>query len=59
MNVLDKRIVNRMQEDEIQHYQEETESLDAALAWAQPGDLVIMIALERSQALYDKLRELS
>ena len=23
MNVLDKRIVNRMQEDEIQHYQEE------------------------------------
>ena len=23
MNVLDKRIINRMQEDEVQHYQEE------------------------------------
>jgi cyanophycin synthetase len=45
--------------DQVEHHEEEIESLDSALEWAEPGDLVIMIALERSQALYDKLRELS
>jgi len=41
---------------QIEHHAEETQSLDAALAWAQPGDLVIMLALERSPQLYDRLR---
>ena len=35
---------------QIQHYEKETESLAAALAWAEPGDLVIFLALsERDQ----------
>jgi UDP-N-acetylmuramyl tripeptide synthase len=43
-------------DDQVVHFDEEIESLDAALAWAEPGDLVVMIALERSPELYAKLR---
>ncbi|NIV17920.1 MAG: Mur ligase [Woeseiaceae bacterium] len=43
-------------DDQVEHNEQEIESLDSALEWAEPGDLVVMIALERSQALYDKLR---
>ena len=42
-------------EDQIEHNDEEIESFDSALAWARPGDLVIMLALERSPALYERL----
>jgi UDP-N-acetylmuramyl tripeptide synthase len=42
-------------EDQIEHNDEEIESFDSALAWAQPGDLVIMLALERSPDLYDRI----
>ncbi len=42
-------------EDQIEHNDEEIESFDSALAWAQPGDLVIMLALERSPELYDRI----
>ena len=45
--------------EQVGHREQEIESLDAALEWAEPGDLVIMIALERSAELYDKLRRLS
>ena len=45
-------------EDQIEHNDEEIESFDSALAWAQPGDLVIMLALERSPELYDRIRAL-
>jgi cyanophycin synthetase len=31
--------------EQVQHFEEETDSLKAALEWAQPGDLVIMLAL--------------
>jgi len=44
--------------DQIEHHMEEIESLDSALEWAEPGDLVIMLALDRSQELYDKLKSL-
>ena len=43
--------------DQIEHYNEEIESLDSALKWAEPGDLIIMLALERSDALHHKLQE--
>jgi UDP-N-acetylmuramyl tripeptide synthase len=43
-------------DDQIEHNDEEIESFDSALAWAQPGDLVIMLALERSPELYDRIR---
>ena len=46
-------------DDQVAHHDEEIESLEAALAWARPGDLIIMLALERSQALYDRLAQLS
>ncbi len=46
-------------EDQILHFEEETESLDAALAWAQSGDLVIMLALSARDEIQAKLRSLS
>ena len=45
--------------DQIQHFMEETESLDVALDWAQPGDLIIMLALSDREAIQDKLKSLS
>ena len=42
-------------EDQIEHNEEEIESFDSALTWAQPGDLVIMLALTRSPELYDRV----
>jgi UDP-N-acetylmuramyl tripeptide synthase len=45
--------------EQIEHHMQEIESLDAALEWAEPGDLIIMLALERSPELYAKLRALS
>ena len=45
-------------EDQVEHNDEEIESFESALAWAQPGDLVIMLALERSPVLYERLKTL-
>ena len=42
-------------EDQILHFMTEIESLDAALEWAQEGDLVIMLALGGSQPIIEKL----
>lgn len=42
----------------IEHHDEELESLDAALAWAAEGDLVIMLALGASRAVRARLVEL-
>ena len=44
--------------EQIEHHMEEIASLDAALEWAEPGDLIIMLALERAPELYEKLRTL-
>ncbi len=46
-------------EDQIKHHMEETESLDAALDWAKPGDLVIMLALSARDEIQQKLKSLS
>ena len=45
-------------EDQIRHFQEETESLDAALEWAGEGDLIIMLALGGSAPIQAKLAPL-
>jgi len=45
-------------DQQIRHFQEETESLDAALEWATDGDLVIMLALGGSAPIDSKLRAL-
>jgi hypothetical protein len=42
-------------EDQIEHNDAEIESFESALAWAEPGDLVIMLALERSPELYARI----
>jgi len=44
--------------EQIVYNMEEIDSLDSALGWAEPGDLVVMLALDRSQELYDKLKSL-
>jgi cyanophycin synthetase len=46
-------------QEQMRHFMQETESLDAALDWAQPGDLIIMLALGAREAIQDKLRSLS
>ena len=46
-------------EDQIEHNDEEIESFDSALGWAQAGDVVIMLALERSPELYERIEQLS
>ncbi len=43
---------------QIEHHDEEIESLNSALEWAEPGDLIIMLALERAPELHEKLGSL-
>ena len=45
--------------DQVDHFELETQALDAALEWAQPGDLVIMLALGDPAAIRAKLELLS
>ena len=45
-------------EDQIEHNAEEIESFESALDWAQAGDVVIMLALERSAELYARIESL-
>ncbi|MDX1517936.1 MAG: Mur ligase family protein [Woeseiaceae bacterium] len=44
--------------DQIDHFDTEPETFESALAWANPGDLVIMLALGNATAIRDKLSEL-
>lgn len=46
-------------ENQIRHFEQEMESLDAALDWAKPGDLVIMLALGDGVAIQEKLKALA
>ena len=43
---------------QIEHHGEEIESLNSALEWAEPGDLIVMLALERSLELHERLASL-
>ena len=43
---------------QIEHHEEESESLAAAIAWAEPGDLVIMLALGGSEPILTQLKAL-
>ena len=45
-------------DDQVQHYQEEHESFDAALAWAEDGDLVVILDLGRVSNIQEKLEAL-
>jgi UDP-N-acetylmuramyl tripeptide synthase len=43
--------------EQIEHHDEELQSLTAALAWAEPGDLVIMLALANATAIHHHLQQ--
>ena len=45
--------------EQVGHRLQEIESLEAAMEWAQPGDLIVMLALERSPELYALLKQAS
>jgi UDP-N-acetylmuramyl tripeptide synthase len=45
-------------DEQVRHHEEELESLQDAIDWAQPGDLVIMLALGGAAPVQEKLREL-
>ena len=45
-------------EEQVVHNEEELETLEAALEWAQPGDLVIMLALGGAKPIQARLSEL-
>ncbi len=44
------------QEEQIRHFGTESESFDAALAWAEAGDLVVMLDLGRDSDIQSKLK---
>ncbi|NQV87336.1 MAG: Mur ligase [Woeseiaceae bacterium] len=43
---------------QIEHHEDELDSFSAAMAWAKPGDLVIMLALGGLAPIKERLREL-
>lgn len=45
-------------ESQIEHHEEELESFAAAIDWAEPGDLVIMLALGGAAPIQERLREM-
>ena len=45
-------------DEQILYFEEESDSQDAALAWAQPGDLVIILALGGNASVHAKLSAL-
>jgi cyanophycin synthetase len=53
--IRDELLLCGAREDQIEHNDEEIESFESALEWAQPGDLVIMLALTRSPELYERI----
>ena len=54
--IRDELIQCGAQPDQVGHRMEEIESLEAAMEWAEPGDLIVMLALERSPELYELLQ---
>jgi cyanophycin synthetase len=45
-------------DEQIHHFEEELESLEDAIGWAEPGDLVIMLALGGARPVQERLKEL-
>ncbi len=42
-------------DDQVRHFEEETDSFDAALEWAEEGDLVVILDLGRDSNIQEKL----
>jgi cyanophycin synthetase len=56
--IRDELIAAGATESRIEHHEEEIESFDAAIAWAEAGDLVIMLALGGAAPVMERLSEL-
>lgn len=57
--IIRDELLRRGAEDEqIRHHDEEMASFEDALAWAEPGDLVIMLALGGAKPIQERLAEL-
>jgi UDP-N-acetylmuramyl tripeptide synthase len=56
--ISDELMLNGADATQIEHFDEETDSLTAAMAWAQPGDLVIMLALGGAAPIQAQLKTL-
>jgi UDP-N-acetylmuramyl tripeptide synthase len=56
--IKDELLACGAREDQVEHNDEEIESFESALAWAKRGDVVIMLALERSPELYARIESL-
>lgn len=54
--IKDELLLNGADAAQIEHCDEETDSLTAAMAWAQPGDLVIMLALGAAEKIQTLLK---
>ena len=54
--IKDELLKNGADATQIEHFDEETDSLTAAMSWAQPGDLVIMLALGGAQKIQSLLK---
>ena len=48
-----------LEPSQIEHFEEETDAFDAALSWAEPGDLVIMLALGSASEIRLRIDELT
>ena len=55
--IKDELLRSGAKEEQIRYFNQELESLDAALAWAEQGDLIIMLALGGSKPIIDKLSQ--
>jgi len=56
--IRDELLANGARADQVEHREREIDSFEAALDWAQPGDLVLMLALERAPELFERLSAL-
>lgn len=56
--IRDELLICGVLDAEINHFEEEMESFTAALDWAQPGDLVILLALGGAAPIQEHLRAL-
>ena len=56
--IRDELLAQGATDDQIRHHEEESESFEDAQQWAQPGDLVIMLALGGARPIQERLAEL-
>jgi UDP-N-acetylmuramyl tripeptide synthase len=54
--IADELLQQGARSEQIGHFDEETKSLEAAMDWAKPGDLVIMLALGKPAKIQELLR---